>query len=42
LLRSLQVGDVGIGLVGAVAYLAALSWIGVRGASARLTRVLTI
>jgi lipooligosaccharide transport system permease protein len=42
LLRSLQVGDVGLGLVGAVVYLALLAWIGVRGASARLTRVLTI
>jgi lipooligosaccharide transport system permease protein len=42
LLRSLAVGEVGVGLVGAVVYLVVLAVAGVRAASTRLTRVLTI
>lgn len=42
LLRSLETGAVGVDLLGAAAYLCVLAALGVRGASARLTRVLTI
>jgi lipooligosaccharide transport system permease protein len=42
LLRSLAVGEVGMALVGPVVYLAALAALGVRVASTKLTRVMTI
>lgn len=42
LLRSLAVGEVDTGLLVAVAYLLALAIVGVRAASARLARVLTV
>lgn len=42
LLRSLAVGEVGMALVGPVVYLVALAALGVRVASTKLTRVMTI
>lgn len=42
LLRSLAVGEVGVALLGPIAYLGALAAVGVRVASTKLARVLTV